>query len=385
MKKNIPVILMLGLFPFSTMAQKQGQERIDSLIGELPKSIEDTNKVILLNDLSFSFYSTNPDKGIEFGNQALTLAERLQWKQGVAQANGRIGVNYFGKADYPQALAYWLKALKLNEELNNKRAIGINLGNIGNVYLTKSEYSKALDYYFKASKINEEVNNKNALALNLGNIGTVYGYQLQYSKGLDYFLKALKIYEELQDQSGIARSSISIGNVYQGLKDYSKAFEYNFKALRLVQESGVSNLIAISHTNIGKIYLDLATDSNKTQLTILMGGNKTATLQLAKAYNDSAITVFKEIGDISALYQTYQSLSDIQSLMGDKTGALESYKNYALFKDSVFNMEKDKKITETAMQYEFDKKEAATKSEQEKKIFNNVIFVIQSQQDLQEH
>ncbi|HVF98043.1 MAG TPA: hypothetical protein VM871_12005, partial [Flavisolibacter sp.] len=38
-----------------------------------------------------------------------------------------------------------------------------------------------------------------------------------------------------------------------------------------------------------------------------------------------------------------------------------------LFKDSVFNMEKDKKLTETAMRYQFDKKEAVAKAEQEKK------------------
>ena len=54
-------------------------------------------------------------------------------------------------------------------------------------------------------------------------------------------------------------------------------------------------------------------------------------------------------------------------LLGDNKSALESYKNYTLFKDSVFNMEKDKKLTETAMQYAFDKKEAATKAAQEKK------------------
>jgi C4-dicarboxylate-specific signal transduction histidine kinase len=54
-------------------------------------------------------------------------------------------------------------------------------------------------------------------------------------------------------------------------------------------------------------------------------------------------------------------------LLGDNKSALESFKNYTLFKDSVFNMEKDKKLTETAMQYEFDKKEAATKATQEKK------------------
>jgi len=77
--------------------------------------------------------------------------------------------------------------------------------------------------------------------------------------------------------------------------------------------------------------------------------------------------IFREIGDLNTLFSNYQRLSEIQSLLGDNKSALESYKNYTLYKDSVFNMEKDKKLTETAMQYEFDKKEAATRAAQEKK------------------
>ena len=38
-----------------------------------------------------------------------------------------------------------------------------------------------------------------------------------------------------------------------------------------------------------------------------------------------------------------------------------------LLNDSIFNMEKDKKITQSTMQYEFDKKEVSAKSEQERK------------------
>jgi two-component system, NtrC family, sensor kinase len=90
-------------------------------------------------------------------------------------------------------------------------------------------------------------------------------------------------------------------------------------------------------------------------------------LQQAKLYTDSAIVIFKEIGDLNTLFSNYERLSQIQSLMGDDKNALQSYKSYTLFKDSVFNIEKDKKLTETAMQYEFDKKEAASKAAQEKK------------------
>ena len=56
--------------------------------------------------------------------------------------------------------------------------------------------------------------------------------------------------------------------------------------------------------------------------------------------------------------------SEVQALLGNDKVALQSHKQYTLLKDSVFNMEKDKKLTQSAMQYEFDKKDAATKAEQ---------------------
>jgi class 3 adenylate cyclase len=368
MKNKLLILILINLFQLKGWAQKQGQERVDSLLMALSQSLEDTNKVNLLNDLCFTYYAINPDKGLNYGNLALKLSEKLKWKKGVASANSRIGSNYFGKGDYPNALKFWLKSLKQNEEINNRKSVAINLGNIGNVYLQQGDYDSALEYYLKASKLNKEIGNKSALAINLGNIGTVFGIQLKYDNCIGYFVDALKIYEELQDRSGIARTSLSLGNVYQGLLAYDKALEYYFKALAIVKEFGVNNLIATGYVNIGKIYLSMASDTNKSQLNILMNGNKKNTLEKAKAYIDSAIVEFNKIGDLSALYQSYESLSNVQSVMGDKTAALESYKKFVLFKDSVFNLEKDKKLTQTAMQYEFDKKEAITKAENEKEL-----------------
>ena len=59
-------------------------------------------------------------------------------------------------------------------------------------------------------------------------------------------------------------------------------------------------------------------------------------LQKAKVYTDSAIQICKEIGDLNALSANYKRLSEIQTLLGDNKSALESYKNYTLFKDSIF-------------------------------------------------
>src|SRR5438128_12600369 len=92
-------IIAIGACKLSP-AQLQRQDRIDSLLTQLPTANEDTNKVKLLIDLSHTYYSINPDEGLNFGNQALSLAEKLNWKRGVGNACRTIAGNYgYGKSD----------------------------------------------------------------------------------------------------------------------------------------------------------------------------------------------------------------------------------------------------------------------------------------------
>src|SRR5690606_18160082 len=48
-------------------------------------------------------------------------------------------------------------------------------------------------------------------------------------------------------------------------------------------------------------------------------------------------------------------------------GAYYNYKQFILYRDSLYNEENTKKLTQTSMQFEFDKKEAVAKAEQEKR------------------
>ena len=85
--KGIPIIvaiLLLVLKFQATHAQKAGQELIDSLFAELPKLTEDTNKVKTLAKLCLELSDFNLEKGVEIGNQALKLAEELEYDFGIA-------------------------------------------------------------------------------------------------------------------------------------------------------------------------------------------------------------------------------------------------------------------------------------------------------------
>jgi tetratricopeptide (TPR) repeat protein len=407
MKKFVFLLLIITAGKPS-QAQLQGQERVDSLLAQLPNVNDDTSKVKLLTDLSFASYSIDPDEGLKYGMQGLELAEKLNWKKGMANANRTIGVNYaYGKSDYERSLEYYLKGLKLFEELGDKSGTARILSNIGVVYWYQSDYPQALKYYFEALKIDEELGNNDGIAGTLSNIGIVYNSQENYptaleymlrankideaagnksgiasnlgnigelyrrlsdlDKALEYDLKALRLYEELGNKNGVARNLGNIGAIYTEKRNYAEALEYYEKALKISEELGLKIGIAMNLGNIGSTYLEISRDSIGGKRHGKFAGNKKMALLQAKQHTDSAIIIFKEIGDLNTLFSNYERLSEIQSLLGDDKSALASYKNYTLYKDSIFNMEKDKKLTETAMQYEFDKKEAATKAAQEKK------------------
>lgn len=400
MKKFFLLLLGMGT-AWQLQAQLEGQKRLDSLHAQLPKSAEDTNKVKLLIDLSHTYYSINPDKGLVYGKQALVLAENLDWETGIGNACRTIAGNYgYGKSDYPMALKYsfqaleqfkeiddklgearilsdigvinwylanypdalkfYFDALRIHESMNNKRDMAVTLCNIGIVYNNQKEYQKALDYLLRANEIDEKLGNKSGVAANLGDIGELYRNLDNKDKALENVLKSLELYKELGDKNGIARDLGNIGVIYANEKNYSKALEYHLQSLQISEEIGVQIETAASLGNIGNIYLEMARDSSGHVRDV-------HALQKAKIYIDSAIRICREIGDLNALSANYKQMSEVMALQGNNALALENFKRYAVLKDSIFNIEKNKKLTETAMQYEFDKKEAATRLQQERK------------------
>lgn len=370
MIKKVRLVVFTFIIPLlwsGVLAQKQGQALVDSLLTQLPMVKEDTNKVNLLAQLTAAYYPIDPIKGLQYGNQEMELAKKLEWKKGMGWANLHIGVNYWAKSDYAQALEYYFKGLKMGEELIDKKLITSALGNIGIIYFDQTNYPKALEFDLRAVKMFEEMGDKKAVARNLGNIGEVYLKQSIYSKALEYYFKALGMNEELGRKPSKALNLMGIGDVYAAQSNYSKALEYYFMALNLNRELKIKRAIMSCLSNIGAAYLLITKDSSKITLNERFAGNRIKALQQAKNYTDSSITFCKEIGDLSVLINNYKNLSEIQELLGDPKDALVSYKNYSMTKDSVFNLEKSKKITQAIMQYDFDKKEAVARAEQEKK------------------
>jgi hypothetical protein len=79
-----------------------------------------------------------------------------------------------------------------------------------------------------------------------------------------------------------------------------------------------------------------------------------------------SLSISESLGALNLQMDNQTYLSDLYENTGKPAKALEHYKIAMSEKDSLFNREKDKQITRKEMSYEFEKKEATAKAENEK-------------------
>jgi serine phosphatase RsbU (regulator of sigma subunit) len=358
MNKKIFLIFFLPLL-FQSHSFSQNQF-IDSLSKLVKTEISDTNKVRHLDDLCWEYQTIGEfDSSFVYGSASLKLAEhlfktssspliKLSSQKDMAQAYSDMGVIYKKQGDYSKCLEYYLKALKINEGINDKKGIAKNIGNIGIVYYDQRDYDKALEYYFRSLKLREELGNKSYIAIQLGNIGAVYYDQRNYPKALEYYLKALKIKEEINDEAGLGITLGNIGNIYYDQADYDKALEYFNRSLKMKEKAGDAYEIAITLGNIGSLY------------------NKQKKYADAEKYLLRSLMICDSSGILNPKMQFEKLLSELYFSKGDFRKAYLHQKEYTVAKDTLFNIEKHQDLTRKEISYDYEKKEAAIKAENDK-------------------
>ena len=339
------IILAAFLLGEVATAQTRKQSVIDSLKDIIACAGEDTNKVVLLNALSYAYGNFNPDSGMAYGKQSLTLASRLQWKKGIAASYSNMGVNSLSRSDYPKALDYDFKALGINEALGDKQGVAACNGNIGLIYENRGDYTRALEYHAKALRINDSLGYKKGVAINAENIGNIYELQDDYAKAIQYLLMALKINREAGSKSNIANNLGNLGTVYASQKEYSKALASDFEALRNESELGNKTAIATNLGNIGEIYYFIAAYTKGAIKTdSLVPGSKQANIQKSVNYLAKGVDACKEIGFRKGVIKFTKSLSAAYVLEGDYKKALQYHKEYCDYKDSVFSLDNNRRL-----------------------------------------
>lgn len=347
----------------SLSAQNPG---IDSLLLFVKTDKPDTAKVKHLYLLAWNYINRGAhDSGLYYNTMALELAKKLDFPKGISSSYGNTGLFYQAQGDYAKALEYFFKALKTDEKSNNINGIARNTGGIGTIYWMKGDYQKALEYYEKALSLAEKMGNKSTASVQLANIGNIYYEKADYKKAREYYSKALDIGEKQGNKMLIARMFGNIGGTYSELGNNKMAMIFCVKALDLSKKIGDNSGIIGHYISIGEIY----TIQKEYKNAYDSFSKARALVDSIKAKNEllnlyKALSTLYETSTVSLPDSSGQKMLNMEQM---RLHALAYYKRSVELRNSLLNEETKKQMVQKEMNYEFEKKEAIAKAEQEKK------------------
>ncbi len=388
-RKQLLLVVMFLLISFTNGIFAQ-TEAIDSLKVLLEKHREnDTIKVKLLNKTASKYFRVNDDNLYQYAKKAFDLANQLNYDRGKANSLFNFGLYWYVKSDFDRSLSNYEKALEIYERLNDKKRISHCRNNIGLIYRLNGNYPKALENYYASLKISKSNNDKKTEAYCLGNIGIIQRDLGHDSLALDYFQKSLAAKLLLNDKRGMVTSYINIGSIEKREGKYLEALTNFKKSLKISKEIDYQFGISTGYKEMGEIFeiegkYDLALEYlNKSLVIRKKLGDKIGISLLyydigkvyldkkdypsAKKFTQQSLSIIQRIGTNNGRGDVYLQLSEIDAAQKHYHSALENYKLYKAYADTVFNENSIKEVSKIETLYKYNSEKELNLIKQQKR------------------
>lgn len=420
---------LASLLIISVVVNAQNR-KLDSLNALISKATSDTQRINLIVSKLGILYASDLDSTIFIANEALKDAQKINFYKGEFYLRSRLLNCYSFKGAYDKAREQYNYLLTFTRAVTDSSDFGELYANVGLFYGIQSAYDSSIYAYENAMRIYERIGNKRMLTGVYSNLAIGYQQQSNFSVALVYQQKGLQLAEENKDEVNQAYTLMNMGNTYSSLNDTLRAEQSILQAIEIAKLKFLKNVELYGYSNLGTMYTKQMKWQKVYEFCIKaaeLGGSmgdqsieassyaKAATalaylgkLAEAEAMAERAIKIADSSAQPIAINQSFSTMGGIQSLKGnyrkaieafeksfsaindsklynaemaqnykqlsdcyEKTGnykkAIETHKIATDIKDSVFRKENLQKSTEVMMTYEFEKKEAVAKAEQDRK------------------
>jgi signal transduction histidine kinase len=409
------------VFLFSLNAATSQTSKIDSLSKQISKQEKhDASWVRLHVELANQYMNVFPDSIEPIAQRGFIVAKKIADLNGMADCMKLLSIANYFKGQFEKAITYNKLALIIFQQTNNKKGQGFIYNSLAIIFHQQSKYNDAIEYYKKSLALRQEILDINGVSACYNNIGNAYQNQGKYPEAFTYLLKGLKLREELKDKDLIANSLNNIAGVYSAIGNYKEALAYVHRAIDIYKSN--QNILGLveSYNNIGLLYYylknyqqaakyqnmgyklaistgyrfdeslclialaDIFNEEKKYDKALeyyLMArqrGEKVYSLEQEAEINIGTGSVYVNKGNIKLgidyLLKGYQIAKNINFLapIPDATNnlataylALNDYKNAykykeinAIYKDSIYSSETNKRIAENQFNYELEKKQS---------------------------
>lgn len=366
--------------------------------------IGDKLKTASLNDnIGNSFkMSSQFDSAMIYYNKALEIRQTMKAKSDIAYSLSNIGSTYWQSAKYPQALEYYFQALDIRENIGNKADIAKSLSNIGLIYKELSDYEKATEYQKKALAIYQSIGNKALTASTLNQIGNAYWAAENLELALESHMQALRIRQEIGDENAAAASMNNIGLIYRDLQQFDKAISFFNDAIASNRKSGNRQALGLALNNLGDTYdrcrkAELSINQYNEALSIFEAMNDKRSIAItaqnigqfyfgtkqyekSKSFFTKALKLAQEINDIEIIKNVSFDNFQLFEATKETAKALESFKLYNAYRDSISNSKSLHRMMELQSLYEINVKQKEIELLKSKEEYNTLKISHQQRQ-----
>lgn len=345
------ILLVFFIFQSVFTVQAQSISLKDSLLHLLKGLPNDTNRVIVLNDLGFEYRHTKPDTTYILAQQALELAQKLKYFGGEARALGTKAAAFKFLGDYAKSLKLYNQAFELNTKLGDIYRKTVVLNNKADLFMLQGDWPKALKTMKECFAIYTTLPNPPADSkpVYFSNMGECFYNLNQLDSAKLYFTQALPLAEATKESI--------LTTIYYLLGDMAIA-ENNRKQAYSFYKKSLSN--ATKENRYSDVY-----ESSIRMAKLFQKTNKPdSALHFAK----QALAFAQKGTNLGGIMKSSEYLSELYKGKND-TEALKYYTIAVTAKDSLYSQDKVRRL----LSINFEEKEQAQQIEAENILNKNKI------------
>lgn len=331
------LIFFLSLFAVRALAQ---DGVVDSLERQLSLyNTRDTIRVNLANALSYQYQWLDFNRSLKYAEDALEVAEAVNFPAGIATACFRLAHCYWALGDTDRSIEKALRAVSIAEQHGLTNILAETYRILAMSYRDQQEIDKAVSYIRKAESLALSKNNWDLLA-RIYNLAGVIDYTRRYDdSALAYYNKSLEVTEQHPTtKHHVSQVLSNIGEIYMEHQP-DKALEYFTTALASAIETRNRSAETGILADIGRAHIQKK--------------NYTA----ADQYLQQSLKLSRGLGLKRVSRHVYLALVDLNVRQGKTSDAFNYMKAYYDVRDSLLNGSKTRQIVELETRFEKEKQE----------------------------
>jgi len=324
------------------------------------------------------YLDKNPMHSLNEFEESIDIAEKIGYLNGIAFGKHEMGILFFKKGLYENAIHYLFESSNLHEKNKNWWIYGFSLIDIGNVYFKVKQFSVAKKYYnmaydvFTSHKFTEKY--EFAISVCFNNLGLISMQENQFQQAITQFKKGFEWRQKLKLEEYYGHSFKYMAECFMAMQKMDSALHYFKLAVVFDLKKGPKTELVRSFIGLGKIYHKLQNNQlakeqyfNAYNIAVANGlypAIVEASNEFAHFYNnigqlDSAIQYFKIALNNAKLYGQMdgrqlacQKLLEISEVIQDKDEQI-------FYSKELLSIEKQKQIEivfKRQLEYEVDKR-----------------------------